>query len=273
MTPGSELIPAAVTSARGARAGLVDAMALLQVDGATDEHRAAATELSKAIGRLFAAETGGTSEVYDALADAMDGLTAVHRRLQAGQDRDPVLAEAATTIARTLTILHPPRAELERALRGPGRGDEPTAPVPLAKLRFERLPSTRPKKPRLELVVDDEEDEDDERRGEDRTEVSADIGFQSETNFFAGFTGDLSDGGLFVATWDVLPVGTELTLSFVLPGGHHVTARAKVRWIREPQDDNPEFHPGMGVSFEELAPDHAEAIRIYMARREPLFFG
>ena len=253
MNTGSELVPAAVASARGARAGLADAMADLQVDGATAEHLSAAETMSKAVGRLFAAETGGVSKVYDALADAMDTLAALHKDLLAAQARDGVLAHAAAAIARTLTILHAPRAELERALGVPtGRGDEATAPMLLAKVKLQRKKPTRKKKPRLELVVD--EDEEDERRGEDRAEVSCDIGFHSETNFFAGFTGDLSDGGLFVATYDMLPVGTELTLSFVLPGGYPVTTRAKVRWTREARDDDPEFHPGMGVSFEDLEP-------------------
>lgn len=271
MTHGSELVPAAVASARGARAGLMEAMGQLQADGATAEHLAAAETMSSAIGRLFAAETGGASKVYDTLADAMDTLTALHRNLLAAQARDSVIAAAATAVTSTLTVLHAPRAELERALGVTSeRGDEPTAPVLLAKVKLPQRPPTRKRKPRLELVVDEE---DDERRGEDRAEVSCDIGFQSETNFFAGFTGDLSDGGLFVATYDILPVGTELTVSFVLPGGHHVTARAEVRWTREHRDDDPEFHPGMGVSFEDLDPTHVEAIRNYMARREPLFFG
>ncbi len=63
-----------------------------------------------------------------------------------------------------------------------------------------------------------------ERRTAERLELSADIGLHSATQFFTGLSGDISRGGLFVATWAPLPLGTEV-VSFVLPGrpSHHGT--------------------------------------------------
>ena len=103
-------------------------------------------------------------------------------------------------------------------------------------------------------------------------ELAADIGFHSETNFYTGYSADISDGGLFLATYDLLPVGTELTISFMLPEGYQVTTRGHVSWLREPREADTDIRPGMGISFDSLAKDDYEAILRFTGRRPPLFY-
>lgn len=108
-----------------------------------------------------------------------------------------------------------------------------------------------------------------DRRSSPRIAIEAELGFESETNFFNGFSEDLSDGGLFIATYNVLPIGREITVTFGLPEGREITAEARVVWVREPHGD---LSPGMGVRFVDLdGEDHAAILR-FIEERPPVFY-
>ncbi len=106
-----------------------------------------------------------------------------------------------------------------------------------------------------------------------RQRLEASVTFESQTNFFTGFAQNISEGGLFVATFDTLPVGTVTDLELTLPGGVRIRAAAEVRWVREFKEDAPEVWPGMGLMFTDLPAEAREAIEAFMARREPLFYA
>ncbi|MFK7991805.1 MAG: TIGR02266 family protein [Sandaracinaceae bacterium] len=112
----------------------------------------------------------------------------------------------------------------------------------------------------------------DERRTSPRVEITVDISFGSDDNFYSGFSEDLSDGGLFVATYDLKPVGTVIELEFTLPDGHIVRTVAEVRWLRSPRDADSDMQPGMGMRFSKLAREDGEAIERFLAARAPLFY-
>ena len=57
-----------------------------------------------------------------------------------------------------------------------------------------------------------------------------------------------------------------------LPDGHIVRTTAEVRWLRDPRDENPDVHPGMGLRFRELLPEDARAIQAFVLQRAPLFY-
>jgi uncharacterized protein (TIGR02266 family) len=112
-----------------------------------------------------------------------------------------------------------------------------------------------------------------ERRAGHRVELSVDIGLETETNFFTGFSEDLSDGGLFIATYKTLPVGTELRVSFALPEGHSVKCAATVAWVRESRDKSADVKPGMGVRLEALSDTDRQAIARFLHERAPFFYS
>jgi len=111
-----------------------------------------------------------------------------------------------------------------------------------------------------------------ERRAAQRVDLNVGIGFRSDSNFYTGFTADISEGGLFVATHMLQPIGAELTLTFALPTGPEISVRGIVRWLRDTHDYNPAIPPGMGVQFQGIANADADRIREFVALREPLFF-
>jgi uncharacterized protein (TIGR02266 family) len=102
--------------------------------------------------------------------------------------------------------------------------------------------------------------------------VEVDLEDDPDTRFFTGFSGTISSGGLFIATYDLHPVGTTVAVRARLPGGHVVRERGTVTWIREPSRRAPEIAPGMGVAFGRLEPASAREIARFIAGREVLFF-
>jgi len=262
-----ELKRAAVRAAREAREELSRAVLALQADRSGAEHvETLESEVSRAVGRLFAAEAASGEGVIDALAQAMERLRPLLGRLQEIEPRDGLVARVTEAVASTLTVLYPAHRELERSLR-----PEAVEPIPLVRRRDSAPEEPEPAAPPLPPPPPPPPPAR-ERRARERFEIAADIGFHSATNFYTGYSADISDGGLFLATYDLLPVGTELTISFMLPEGYQVTTRGHVSWLREPREADTDIRPGMGISFDSLAKDDYEAILRFTGRRPPLFY-
>ncbi len=111
-----------------------------------------------------------------------------------------------------------------------------------------------------------------ERRGEWRARLETAVTLDSGSNFFIGFTRNISRGGIFVTCEDPLPQNTEIELLFSLPGGRRIEAVAAVSWVRERAACGPEVPPGMGLRFVRLAEADRRTIRTFMRLREPLFY-
>ena len=99
-------------------------------------------------------------------------------------------------------------------------------------------------------------------------EIEVDI--VSDTNFYVGFTENLSEGGVFVATYLLKPIGSRIELDLALPSGDTLQLEGTVRWLREASND---AWPGMGVQFDSLRADDEVAIKRFLKMREPLFYG
>ncbi|MBX7115255.1 MAG: PilZ domain-containing protein [Myxococcaceae bacterium] len=110
------------------------------------------------------------------------------------------------------------------------------------------------------------------RRAAQRTKMSASIDMASDSNFYGGFSTDISTGGVFVATVYALPVGAEVDLSFTLPSGEKIEVHGAVRWTREVNDKIPDSFPGVGIQFINLNERDRKAIERFVASREPMFF-
>lgn len=110
-------------------------------------------------------------------------------------------------------------------------------------------------------------------RVQHRVPMQAVIDFHSDDNFYSGFSSNLSDGGIFVATVNLKRIGTEVDLSFTLPTGERIEAHGVVRWVREVNDRMPEVFPGMGVQFTRIDDSAHQAIHRFLEQREPLFYA
>jgi len=105
-----------------------------------------------------------------------------------------------------------------------------------------------------------------------RVAMQTQVDMVSDSNFFTGFSTNISEGGLFVATVNVLPPGTPVDVTFTLPAGGRLTVKGEVRWTREVNDRTPEVFPGVGVHFTDVDPAVVSQIKTFVQQREPLFF-
>ncbi|MBW2276948.1 MAG: TIGR02266 family protein [Deltaproteobacteria bacterium] len=202
--------------------------------------------IAKAVGALFAVQASDPFEPAHTagVCHAMDHLRGTLGLMQDVGGDDPALSNATQTIAKTLAILYPVSKVQERQSMAP-----------------ERAPS----------IIGDKLPEDP-RRSLQRVAIEADIGFQSDNNFFTGFSEDISAGGIFIATFDLRPIGSPMMISFTLPDGRLVSADGVVRWLREYNETTPNVEPGMGVQFTTLNKNDEEAINSFLEQREPLFY-
>jgi len=234
--------------AKQAREILSGALQALQEDASAMVHGEAVTEhIAKAVGALFGVERVAPDDPA-ALAGVKDAMGHLSRTLAALQEvaaQSRGITVATECVAKTLALLYTVGKAQERA----------SMPQTAKAAHPMREPAPHPgrKKPRVAL--------------------DADIGFQSDTNFYTGFSEDLSDGGLFIATYNLLPVGAEVTINFTLPDGHLVVAKGYVTWVREFNDTTPDVAPGIGVQFDGLTENDMKSIRSFLRKRAPMFYA
>ncbi len=112
----------------------------------------------------------------------------------------------------------------------------------------------------------------DERRGSRRVKFVTDIHFSSDSNFYTGFTSNISEGGVFVATYNPFPIGTMMELQLRMPGCKEpITVKGEVRWVQEPNPDS-DGHPGVGVRFLDLDDDVRTNIEKFANVRDTIFY-
>jgi uncharacterized protein (TIGR02266 family) len=103
--------------------------------------------------------------------------------------------------------------------------------------------------------------------------VNADLGAHSPTNFYKGLAGNdiIDHGGLFVSTYMVPKIGTNVRLKVSLPGGYEFEANGVVRWAREAMGPG-DAPPGFGAQFTQISPEARQLVYRYVRNREPLFY-
>lgn len=119
--------------------------------------------------------------------------------------------------------------------------------------------------------------EDDEvhidRRGAERVEVRAAVTMTSDSNLYVGFMADLSEGGVFIATHELLPMGEVVDLRLELPdGGDPIEVTAEVRWQRPVSDAANDMMPGFGARFVDMSDDDRARLEAFLRERDPVFF-
>jgi uncharacterized protein (TIGR02266 family) len=218
--------------------------------------------LAESIKGLFQLRTKGfvAKESPSLVANTMDRLRQTLEILQDVRSDDIVLERSSRTVARSLAILYPISRLVEEL-------DDEGGPDSLSTSSTgDKGTSLRERKSR------DAQPVATERRASPRHLLEVDIGIYSDTNFFAGFTEDISSGGIFISTFDTLPIGSQVNVNFRLPDGPLVSLDGSVRWVREYNETAPDVDPGMGIRFEGMHSEVAEQINHYMAEHPPLFY-
>lgn len=106
-----------------------------------------------------------------------------------------------------------------------------------------------------------------------RRSVQAVVDFVSDSNFYNGLSENLSEGGIFVATYAHASLGEHVKIRFELPDdAGPIEAEGEVRWLRLYNQDAPEVMPGMGLRFTQILPRDAARVAEFVQAREPLFY-
>jgi uncharacterized protein (TIGR02266 family) len=192
-----------------------------------------------------------TQEMQIALHAFQQQTSALTRELAEAESRLKEVVEAAA------------RARREEEATRVRKAQQARAEATRAKAAAPRAKATAPAAPAAAGAT-----------GRERSPVHlhTNISLGSDSNFFTGFSADISSGGIFVATVETVPRGTKVDVDFTLPGGRPLKASGVVRWLREPNNRTPDLMPGVGVQFEELQPEVASLISDFVRRREPLFY-
>jgi uncharacterized protein (TIGR02266 family) len=226
--------------ARAAREELGKALASLQEDPNTPaDVMGVAQNIAQAVGALFDAE-GATDDRSgrNFVRGALGLLSQSMALLQDVKSNHHGVGVATATIAGAMGKLHPLSAVLSMLPGGHHHSLRPAAG-----------PAPGP-----------------------RGAVEANVGASSETNFYVGFSGEIAEGGVFVATYAVLEPGARVNLTVTLPGGYEFTTPGTVHFVRDPMDMSDEAEPGMGVKFEALASDSRELVLRFIRKRPPMFY-
>jgi len=243
--------------ARGAREELGKALATLQEDPKTPQDvMSVAQNIAQAVGALFEAEKAPDEKAGKvSVRAALGSLSQTMALLQDVKSAHHGVGAATATIAGAMSKLHPLTAAPSVA---PGR---PSSAPPTAGGHghhgHHAIPAA-PASPAIALGP--------------REPVEANLGASSETNFYVGFSGEISEGGVFVATYTTLDVGSRVTVHLSLPGGFEFKVPGHVHFVRDPMDLSDEAEPGMGLKFEALQADHRELILRFVRKRAPMFY-
>lgn len=224
-----------------------------------------ASNIAQAVGALFEAERASSDvDGRASVKHAMGSLSQTMALLQEVKTQNAAIETATKALAQVMSKLFPlaqaTSIRPSRPSSQPGGGPSipPAAAVPVD-VRAKSMPAPAPA-PDPALTVPPGS----------RAGLEANIGATTESNFFVGFSGDIADGGVFVATYLSLPVGAKVSVLVTLPGGYEQSIPGTVRFVRDPMDMDSE--PGIGVKFDRLGSEARELILRFIRKRPPLFY-
>jgi uncharacterized protein (TIGR02266 family) len=221
-----------------------------------------AENIAKGVGALFEAEHASSDpDGKSSVRHCMRSLSQTLALLQDVRSKHKGIEVATTTIAKVMSKLYP----LAPTTVHPTEPSEKPAAAP-------SVPKSAPVPGRKSAPVPRKTEKVSAKKVPTgpREKLEANIGATTESNFFVGFSGEISEGGVFISTYETLPLETPVELFLTLPGGYESTIPGRVLFVRDPMDM--ESEPGMGVRFESLSVQARELILRFIRKRPPLFF-
>jgi uncharacterized protein (TIGR02266 family) len=189
-----------------------------------------------------------------------------------GMEGPAFLSHARRLAPETARILLAGRADLDWAIAAVNEGHifrlltKPCPPESLRRVLYDAVAQAR-----LGHPTDPSRPRPTQMRQHPRVHVRIEVTLDSESQIYMGLSENLSEGGVFVATYAPRRVGDIVELSLRLPQGKPIHTLGQVRWLRE-VSDRIDLPAGMGIRFMSLHGDEASIIRAFLAQRAPLLF-
>jgi hypothetical protein len=258
--------------ARTARQSLGQGLEALQAGDSPERLLAVARPLAKAMGMLVEMEVAAPSLARKGADPVLVALREGLGLLQLPENVDLSAAQAAMEhVAEALGVVHEISRSPELAPQGADTkarpASAPQAPAPAVAVAPRAAAAVvAPPVPGATPVA---------ARDPVLRAIEASLGAHSATNFYKGLaSGDIvASGGLFVATYQVPPVGQELLLKVSMPGGYEFEAKGVVAWTRDvpASSTTSGATPGFGAQISEISDEGRGLIQRYVRNREPLF--
>src|SRR5262245_18884593 len=106
------------------------------------------------------------------------------------------------------------------------------------------------------------------RRQAQRFQVDLELTLQSESTIWMGHAENVSDGGVFIVSRELKPIGTEVEMTIKLPGVNMpVWALGTVVWIRE-TSGKAGVPLGLGFQFRLIADAALRKIRDFIREKQ-----
>lgn len=101
--------------------------------------------------------------------------------------------------------------------------------------------------------------------------LEAELGVHSDSNFYTDFLGDITNhGGIFVATWTAVAIGTSCEVELQFPGDLRADVQGVVRWRRQVTDVDSSTSPGLGVEITRANDEAWGLIKRFISKRDPI---
>ena len=130
-------------------------------------------------------------------------------------------------------------------------------------------PSDKDQKEMLQAEKELANSEADNMPRQQRMRLNAKVTIRSQTNFFMGFSENISEGGVFISTLSPPNIGEKIEVNIPI-GEKSMVVHGVVRWHRQQADGS---LSGCGVEFSSLGFGAQQSIEelIRILRKEPLF--
>jgi uncharacterized protein (TIGR02266 family) len=256
--------------AKEARESLGKALAALQEDpNVPPDVLAVAQNIAQSVGALFEAERASSEpDGKSCVKNALGSLSQTLALLQDVRGEHPGIQTATETIARSMSLLFPLTTQ---PTRPPPASEGAAEPVAIPKAPAAPAAPATPEAPAAEGSGAPEPAAGRDE-GAERERIEANLGATTESNFYVGFSGEISQGGVFISTYNILPEGSPVRCFITLPGNLSTEVDGRVRFVRDPMDMASDSEPGMGVAFEGLTKEARELILRFIRKRPPMFY-
>ena len=106
-----------------------------------------------------------------------------------------------------------------------------------------------------------------------RVDIDVEVNLRNQNTFFTGFSENVSEGGLFVATEAPYDVGERIELSLSLMGAESSILVGIVRWVR-PGGTSGGLPAGMGIQFVDMDERVQKGLQTFVdsGAKDTLFF-
>lgn len=103
-----------------------------------------------------------------------------------------------------------------------------------------------------------------------KVKIAISYGGADEQKLLTDYAVNMSTGGMFIETWNILPVDTWLMVDFNLPEkAVPISCKARVAWTNPPEEiKKPFLPPGIGLQFIDLSLESIHEIRIVLHNSE-----